>query len=168
MRIPTFAVAVCGGTLFRIGIGAIPFLLPMMLQLGFGDSAAQSGPITFASSAGALVMKPAAQRALRRLGFRDTLIWNGAALRACCSRLCAAFRPTWPVVCDLCRAAGRRLLPLAAIHRLQHAGLCRHPAPRMSAATSLYAPCSSSRHDRRHLDRAPPRWRSRWRSRGHA
>ena len=56
LRHRTFLVAVTGGTLFRIGIGAIPFLLPMMLQLTFGKSAAQSGLITFASSLGALLM----------------------------------------------------------------------------------------------------------------
>ena len=50
LKYRTFLVAVAGGTLFRIGIGAIPFLLPMMLQLTFGKSATESGLITFASS----------------------------------------------------------------------------------------------------------------------
>ena len=95
LRLRSFAVSVLGGTLFRIGIGAVPFLLPLMLQLGFGRSAAQSGFITFASSAGALVMKPATQWALRLLGFRDTLLWNGV-LSAVLLSLMAAFRPTWP------------------------------------------------------------------------
>ena len=36
LRIPTFMVSVVAGTLFRVGIGAVPFLLPLMLQLGFG------------------------------------------------------------------------------------------------------------------------------------
>ncbi len=67
----------------------------MMLQVGFGNSAAQSGLITFASSAGALVMKPGAQYALRLFGFRDTLIWNGV-LSGVMLIACAAFRPTWP------------------------------------------------------------------------
>ena len=78
--------------LFRIGIGAIPFLLPMMLQVGFGDSAVQSGLITFASSAGALVMKPATQQALRLFGFRDTLVWNGV-ISARDARRCARVPP---------------------------------------------------------------------------
>ena len=78
MRLPCFGLSFSAMMLFRTGIGAIPFLLPMMLQVGFGNAAAESGLITFASSAGALVMKPAAQYALRLFGFRDTLIWNGA------------------------------------------------------------------------------------------
>ena len=89
MRLPCFGVAMSAMMLFRTGIGAIPFLLPMMLQVGFGDSAVQSGLITFASSAGALVMKPATQRALRLFGFRDTLVWNGRDLRGDDRDLCA-------------------------------------------------------------------------------
>ena len=95
MRLPCFGVSLSAMMLFRTGIGAIPFLLPLMLQVGFGDSAVQSGLITFASSAGALVMKPATQTALRLFGFRDTLVWNGL-LSAVMIALCAAFRPTWP------------------------------------------------------------------------
>ena len=49
------APASIGGFLFRIGIGALPFLLPLMLQLGFGLTAFESGLLTFASAAGALI-----------------------------------------------------------------------------------------------------------------
>ena len=81
LRLPCFGVALSAMMLFRTGIGAIPFLLPMMMQVGFGDSAVESGLITFASAAGAFVMKPAAQHALRLFGFRDTLLWNGLTRR---------------------------------------------------------------------------------------
>src|SRR3954468_21695816 len=94
-RLPCFGVTLTAMMLFRTGIGAIPFLLPLMLQVGFGNSAVESGLITFASSAGALVMKPATQSALRLFGFRDTLIWNGV-ISSVMIGLCAAFRPTWP------------------------------------------------------------------------
>ncbi len=43
MRVPTFGLSVIGGGLTRVAAGAVPFLLPMMLQLGFGMSALQSG-----------------------------------------------------------------------------------------------------------------------------
>ncbi len=46
-----------GGSLFRVGIGATPFLLPLMLQLGFGLSPVQSGLLTFVSAMGAIFMK---------------------------------------------------------------------------------------------------------------
>ena len=47
-RYPTFHAALIGGFLFRLGIGAIPFLLPLMLQIGFGMTPFQSGLVTFA------------------------------------------------------------------------------------------------------------------------
>jgi MFS family permease len=76
LRIPTFRIAVAAGTLFRIGVGAIPFLLPLMLQVGFGLSPFASGSLTFAAAAGALLMKLTAAPVLRRFGFRRVLVVN--------------------------------------------------------------------------------------------
>jgi EmrB/QacA subfamily drug resistance transporter len=76
LRIPTFRASVTGGFLFRIGVGAIPFLLPLMLQLGFGLSPLQSGLLTFVSAAGALFMKTMAARILKSFGFRAVLTVN--------------------------------------------------------------------------------------------
>src|SRR5690242_3004977 len=137
MRLPCFGVAFSAMMLFRTGIGAIPFLLPMMLQVGFGESAVQSGLITFASSAGALVMKPAAQHALRLFGFRDTLIWNGV-LSGFMLMACAAFRPTWPAAAIyfvLLVGGFLRSLQFTAYNTLAYGDV---PRPQMSAATSLY------------------------------
>jgi hypothetical protein len=69
---------VFGGSLYRVGIGAIPFLLPLMLQLGFGYTPFHSGLLTCASAAGAMFMKTIAARFLRRYGFRRVLLVNGA------------------------------------------------------------------------------------------
>jgi EmrB/QacA subfamily drug resistance transporter len=96
MRIPTFRISVLAGTLSRIAVGASPFLLPMLFQLGFGMSAAQSGGITFAGSVGSLAMRSIAPRLLRRIGFRNTLVWVGAA-STCVFASYAAFRQSWPV-----------------------------------------------------------------------
>ncbi len=138
LRIPTFLVAVVAGTLFRIGIGAIPFLLPLMLQVGFGRTPAQSGMITFASSAGAILMKPAAMTALRRFGFRDTLLLN-AIVSAILLAAIAAFRPSWPafaLYAVLLTGGFFRSLQFTAYNALAYADIPRH---RMSAATSLYS-----------------------------
>ncbi len=70
----TFSAAILGGTLFRIGNGAVPFLLPLLLQLGFGLTPFQSGSLTFASAVGALAMKFGAQKLLRAAGFRTVLV----------------------------------------------------------------------------------------------
>ena len=96
MRVPSFAISVWAGSLTRITGGALPFLLPMMLQLGFGDTAARSGLITFSSAAGAMLMKAAAPAILRRWGFRATLMWNGV-LATLLLMSAALFRPSVPV-----------------------------------------------------------------------
>ena len=137
MRLPCFGLSFSAMMLFRTGIGAIPFLLPMMLQVGFGNSAAQSGLITFASSAGALVMKPGAQYALKIFGFRNTLIWNGV-LSGVMLMACAAFRPTWPaaaIYLVLLVGGFLRSLQFTAYNTLAYGDV---PRPQMSAATSLY------------------------------
>jgi EmrB/QacA subfamily drug resistance transporter len=137
LQLPCFRVAILAMVLFRAGIGAIPFLLPMMLQVGFGESAAQSGMITFASSAGALVMKPAAQHALRQFGFRNTLLWNGV-ISAVMIGACALFRPTWPaaaIYAVLLVGGFFRSLQFTAYNTLAYGDV---PRSRMSAATSLY------------------------------
>lgn len=138
MRLPTFAVSVVSGSLFRVGIGAIPFLLPLMLQIGFGQSAMHSGLIILAGSLGALAMKPAAQAVLRRFGFRATLVWNGA-FSALLLGACAAFRPGWPVVAIyavLLVGGFLRSLQFTAYNTIAYADV---PRPRMGAATALYA-----------------------------
>jgi MFS family permease len=138
LRLPTFRISVFSGTLFRIGIGAIPYLLPLMLQLGFGRSPAQSGAITFASSAGALVMKPATQSALRWLGFRTTLLWNGVVSALLLAAM-AAFRPTWPlaaIYAVLLTGGFFRSLQFTAYNTIAYADVHRR---KMSAATALYS-----------------------------
>jgi EmrB/QacA subfamily drug resistance transporter len=96
MRVPSFSISMWAGSFTRITGGAVPFLLPMMMQLGFGMTAAQSGLITFASAAGAMLMKASAVPILRRFGFRDTLIWNGVLATALVTST-ALFRPGWPL-----------------------------------------------------------------------
>jgi EmrB/QacA subfamily drug resistance transporter len=73
LRFASFEAGIVGGTFFRFGVGASAFLLPLMLQLGFGLDALRSGLITFA----ALAVKPLARTILRRFGFRRLLIVNG-------------------------------------------------------------------------------------------
>ncbi len=137
MRTPSFAISVWSGALTRITAGALPFLLPMMLQLGFGETAAQSGMITFSSAAGAMLMKAAGPRVLRRWGFRTTLVWNG--LFATLLLMAAAlFRPAWPVwaILVVMFAGGFfQSLQFTALNTVAYADI---PRAQMSAATSFY------------------------------
>ncbi len=73
----TFRAASIGGTIFRISTGAIPFLMPLMLQIGFGLNPFQSGMITFAGAIGAITTKFMARRVFAATGFKTTLISAG-------------------------------------------------------------------------------------------
>ena len=56
-KYPTYRASLTGGSLYRIAIGALPFLLPLLMQYGFGMTPAMSGFVTLASAAGAVLMK---------------------------------------------------------------------------------------------------------------
>ncbi len=74
-----FRTAIGGGSLFRIGAGATPFLLPLLFQLGFGLTPFQSGMLTFAGAFGAIGMKFLASTTLRKGGFRTVLVITAIA-----------------------------------------------------------------------------------------
>ncbi|KGF68602.1 major facilitator transporter [Hoeflea sp. BAL378] len=97
LRNRTFALSLMGANLFRIGAGAVPFLLPLMLQLAFGMTPFQSGMVTFASAAGAIVMKFIIQRVLRFGGFRRTLLFAAGA-SALSIGVNGLYTPATPVV----------------------------------------------------------------------
>ena len=137
MRIPTFRMSVIAGAFSRIGAGATPFLLPMMLQIGFGESAAKSGLITFASSAGSLAMRALAPGILRRIGFRNVMVWMGLAGAVLLGAF-AGIRPGWPLVALYALLLGQGLfqsLMFMAYNTIAYADV---PRPQMSAATSFY------------------------------
>jgi EmrB/QacA subfamily drug resistance transporter len=135
-KIPTYASATIGGFLFRMGLGALPFLLPLMLQVGFGLNALSSGLLTFASAAGAMTMKITAVRILRALGFRTVLVGD-AVISALFLFGYSFFRPTTPhLVIFLALLAGGffRSLQMTSINTLGYADV---PPAMLSRATSL-------------------------------
>ena len=96
MRYKSYALTVWGGTLFRASIGAIPFLLPLLFQLGFGLDAFVSGLLVLSVFAGNIVMKIFTTAALNRFGFRRVLVFNGF-LNAAVILACALIGPETPV-----------------------------------------------------------------------
>jgi len=75
-RVRTFRVSVVGGFLTRLGLGGLPFLLPLLYQLGLGLPAWQSGLLMMPATAAAMVMKLISGPILRRFGYRKILILN--------------------------------------------------------------------------------------------
>ncbi|HEY0297268.1 MAG TPA: MFS transporter, partial [Bordetella sp.] len=136
VRIQSFSVALVGGTLARIGFGALPFLLPLMLQLGMGLNAMQSGLAMLASGIAALGAKGASVGVLRKFGYRNVLLWNGVACTVSLA-LCAVFRPGWPIpaiAAVLLLGGMARSLQYNVYGTFAYADV---PSARMSAATSL-------------------------------
>jgi EmrB/QacA subfamily drug resistance transporter len=125
-RIPTFRANVIGGSLFRLGIGALSFLLPLMLQLGFDYTPLQSGLVTFTAAVGAFAMKGFAAMIIRRFGFRNILIVNGL--------LASAFTPFFVMIVVLLIGGFFRSLQFTATNTIAYADI---EARRMSRATSL-------------------------------
>ncbi len=75
-RVRTFRVSVLGGFITRLGVGGLPFLLPLLYQLGLGMPAWKSGLLMMPSAAAAMLMKFIAPRVLRRYGYRQVLVIN--------------------------------------------------------------------------------------------
>jgi EmrB/QacA subfamily drug resistance transporter len=94
-RYPVFRIGVTGLTIFRIGNGAAPFLLPLLFQLGFGMTPFESGLLTFASAIGALAMKFLAPVTLKAGGFRTVLSW-AAVIASAFSAVNGFFTPYTP------------------------------------------------------------------------
>jgi EmrB/QacA subfamily drug resistance transporter len=138
LRLPTFRASLIGGFLFRIGIGALSFLLPLLLQLGFGLDPFQSGLVTFSTAVGALTMKTVAAAILNRFGFRPVLVAN-ALISAAFIAACAAFAPQTPIaviIAVLLIGGLFRSLQFTSINAIAYADV---ESERASRATALSA-----------------------------
>lgn len=136
LRIPTFALTIWGASFFRCAIGATPFLLPLLFQVGYGLKATQSGLLVLWVFAGNLAMKPATTAILRRFGFRTTLIANGLLVVATLWGV-AFLGPTspYPVVAAVLFAGGLfRSMQFTALNTL---GFADVPQEGMTAANVL-------------------------------
>ena len=138
MKIPTFAISTLGGNPCRFTVGATPFLLAMLLQVGFGLTPFSAGLITFASAAGALLMKFVATPIVRHFGFRRVLTVN-AVLAGAFVAASAAFTPTTPVwlmIAVLLVGGFFRSLQFTGVNTLTYADI---PPAKMSRASSFAA-----------------------------
>jgi EmrB/QacA subfamily drug resistance transporter len=136
LKTPTFFTGVVGGFLFRIGIGAIPFLLPLLLQIGFGLTPFESGSLTFVTAAGAMAMKFSASAIISRWGFRRVLIVNGviSALFLASFGLFTVETPHWLLLVAFLAGGFFRSLEFTSLNALSYADVDQ---ARMSRATSF-------------------------------
>jgi len=136
LHVQSFRASALGGLFSRLVIGASPFLLALLLQLGFGLSAFQAGMLTFAGAVGALLMKATALPIIRRFGFRTVLIANAIAmaLTSGCYAFFQISTPHWLLLLTLLIGGFFRSLQFTALNALGYADV---PAESMSRASSL-------------------------------
>lgn len=138
MSVPTFRVTLYGGSLFRAFISAVPFLLPLMFQVGFGMNAFHAGSLVLAVFVGNLTIKPATTPLIRWLGFKKLLLINGAlnvlALLACA--LITPQTPVWVILLVLYLGGVFRSIQFTGISTLAFADV---PGPQMSYANTLFS-----------------------------
>ncbi len=138
LEIPSLRASVVGGFVYRSGIGAMPFLLPLLFQLGFHMTAFQSGLITLCNVIGAMGMKTIIPIILRRFGFRRALTVN-ALISTTLVGACATFAPGTPfpwIIAVLTLGGFFRSLEFTSLNTMAYADV-EHA--RMSRATSLIA-----------------------------
>ena len=138
MNVPTFRVTMYGGSLFRASISAVPFLLPLMFQVGFGMNAFHAGSLVLAVFVGNLTIKPATTPLIRWLGFKKLLLINGAlnvlALLACA--LITPQTPVWVILLVLYLGGVFRSIQFTGVSTLAFADV---PAAQMSYANTLFS-----------------------------
>lgn len=92
----TFRVGIAGNIVARLGIGSIPFLVPLMLQVGLGYSADVAGLILIAPAVGSIMTKTVVLRILHRFGYRRALLFLTLAIAAIF--MCMSLQqPGWPL-----------------------------------------------------------------------
>jgi hypothetical protein len=146
LKIRTFTASVIGGSFMRMGIGATPFLLALLLQVAFGLSALQAGLMTFASAAAALVMKTVAPPILARFGFRATLIAN-ALIVAVSFMAYGLFRtdtPLWVIYAVLLAGGFFRSLQFTSLNGMAFADIDQAQMSRASTLSTMGQQVSQS------------------------
>lgn len=138
LSIQTFRVSIFGGSLFRMAIGALPFLLPLLFQVAFELSAVDAGMLVLAVFAGNLAMKPFTTAIMQRWGFRRVLLVNGI-IGVLSIAACACFTPTtsfWLIALVLFVGGLSRSMQFTCYNSLGFADVARN---RMSEASALFS-----------------------------
>ncbi len=132
----TFRISSLSGGLSRTGANAVPFMLPLMLQIGFGLSPIESGSLTFVMSLGALIVRPVSLLMLRVWGFKRVLfagaIFTSAVIAA--FAFMRASTPHWLIVTHVMIFGIARGTQFITTNTLTYSDM---PASTLSRSTSL-------------------------------
>lgn len=127
LRIETFRLSNAGGSLFRLSMNAVPFLLPLLFQDVFGYSPVLSGALVLFVFVGNLAIKPATTTLLRRFGFRTVIAAASAAAAASIAlmALLTAATPLWLVIVLLTLSGAARSTGFTAYNTIAFADVER-------------------------------------------
>jgi EmrB/QacA subfamily drug resistance transporter len=136
MSLRTFRVSTMAGGVSRMGVNAVPFMLPLLFQIGFGLSPVVSGSLTFVVSLGSLAIRPISVRLLRVCGFRNLLIGNGiiCAVVIAAFALTSAATPHWVIFLHVVVLGIVRSIQFVTTNTLTYVDV---PAAKLSRGTSL-------------------------------
>jgi len=141
----TYALGVYGASGFRVAVGVLPFLLPLMFQLTFGMTAFHAGLYLLVLFAGDFSMKALVLPILRRWGFRTVIAFNGLLVMATIA-LCATFTPHTPItliIVILFFHGGFRSLEFSAVGTLAFADIPQEGMSRANGFLSTVMQLSS-------------------------
>jgi nitrate/nitrite transporter NarK len=119
-----------------MGLDAVPFMLPLFFQVGFGLSPLHSGLLTFSSSLGAMLVRTVSGAFLRTFGFRR-LLTGTAVLAAAVTAACGLLRPdtpVWVIVVLLLLSGCVRSIQYLGLNTVSYADV---PPPLLSKSTSV-------------------------------
>ncbi|MFF5290539.1 MFS transporter [Paractinoplanes globisporus] len=136
LAVRTYRVTAFGGSVFRAVITAIPFLLPLFFQLGFGWSAAHAGLLVIALFAGNIGIKPATTPLMRRFGMRTVMFGSVLASAACLVGI-AWLQPTTPLLLLLGLLALSGVFRSVGFTTYNTVAFADVPQPRMTSANTL-------------------------------
>ena len=139
LSVTSYRASLLGGTLVRLGLGATPFLMPLLLQVGLGWSPAKAGLVTISTAAGAMSCKPVAAPILRRLGFRRTLLWTlvGTAILTGLPAVYREATPVWFMVAGLVFGGFVRSLQFTATNAMAYADVSRSELSQASTLSTV-------------------------------
>ena len=145
-RLRTFRASTVSGGMCRMTIGAVPFLLPLMLQVGFGLTALGSGLITFVMNIGAIGIKSFASPIARRFGFRNLVLYNASLLgfMAMGIALFTPETPHWVMIVYLLAYGVVRSIQFTNVNALGFADLTPQNLSRGNSISSVTQQLSSS------------------------
>ena len=136
VRVRTYRVTALGGSVFRAVITAVPFLLPLFFQIGFGWTAARAGLVVIALFAGNIGIKPATTVLMRRFGIRTVMLGSVIASAACLVAM-AFLQATTPLPVLLGLLALSGVVRSTGFTTYNTIAFADVPAERMTSANTL-------------------------------